>query len=341
VLPNRRIAAAALALLLVGGLTTPPNPSLAVNDRLPNLRMMPLRDWTIQWSGSHRLLRFTAIMTNVGPGPFEIRGSRTSTSTPTMSVRQAIGNDAGGERTIATSAVLQWAGDGHNHWHAIDTMIYQIWPANGGAVRRDSKVGFCFLDSMAVDLSLPRAPQAPYYRGSFCGGAASLRNRMGISVGWGDHYPAHFAFQWIDITGLPAGSYIVKAKVDPFNHFLEQSDGNNCFWAKINIPSSGSTVRVLTAGYACKQPPVRTFPGATEFNPPRTLSMNASTHTGYRFSATGVPQEQKILTFSQATTAVTPRVSPVPGRDGEWFYVDSGPFNDFWLKKSSRVKLVP
>lgn len=340
-LPTRRITAATLALLLVAGVTTPPAPTIAANDRLPNLRMMPLRDWTIQSSGNRRLLRFTAIMANTGPGPFEVRGSRPNTSIPTMSVRQAIGNDAGGERTVATNAVVQWAGDGHNHWHVKDTLIYWIWPANGGSTRRDQKVGFCFLDSMAVDLSLPRAPQAPYYRESWCGTQSSLRIRAGISVGWGDHYPANFAFQWIDITGLPAGSYIVKAKVDAYNHFLEQSDGNNCFWAKINLPSSGSSVQVIAAGYSCKSPPVRTFPGATEFNPPRTLWMNASTHTGYRFSETGVPQEQKIVTFSQAQTAVTLRVSPVPGRDGEWFYVDSGPFNDFWLKKSSRVKLAP
>jgi Lysyl oxidase len=341
VIPTRRVVLAALALLLVTSGSIAPPQTAAASDRLPNLRMMHLRDFRLQWSGGRRLLRFTAIMANVGAGPFEVRGSRPNTSTNTMSVIQAIGNTAGGERTISTDAVMQWAGDGHNHWHVKDTMVYQMWPANGGSTRRDEKVGFCFLDSIAINLSMPRAPQAPFYRESWCGTSASLRNRAGISVGWGDHYPANFAFQWIDVTGLPTGTYTVRAKVDPANDFLESSDQNNCTWARINLPSSGTAVSVTATGFECVQPPVRNFPGATEFDPPETLWLAAGTHTGYRFSASGAIQVQKTATIPAATTAVTLRLATVPGRTGEWFYVDSGPWNDYWLQRSSRVMLAP
>jgi hypothetical protein len=333
--------AAALVLLLVALATISPAQTEAATDRLPNLRMAPLRDFSIQWSNGRRLLRFTAIMWNSGPGPFEARGSRSNTSTGTMRVIQAIGNDAGGERTVSTNAVMQWAGDGHNHWHLRDMMIYQIWPGNGGAVRRDEKVGFCPLDSTPMNLSIPRAPQAPFYRESWCGTQSSLRNRVGISVGWGDRYPANFAFQWIDVTGLKPGGYVVRAKVDPFNHYLEASDQNNCAWVRIQLPSSGSTVSVSASGFECVQPPVRTFPGATVYNPPETLWLAAGTHTGYRFSASGAIQASKVATLSAPITAVTTALSAVPGRDGEWFYVDSGPWNDYWMKRSSRVKLAP
>jgi len=341
VLPNRRVAIAAIAVLLVAGASTPPAPTAAATDRLPNLRMAPLRDFSLTWSNGRRLLRFTAIMWNVGPGPFEARGSRSNTSTSTMRVIQAIGNTAGGERTVSTDAVMQYAGDGHNHWHLRDMMLYQIWPGNGGPVRRDEKVGFCPLDSTPMDLSLPRAPQAPFYRESWCGTSASLRNRVGISVGWGDRYPAGFAFQWIDVSGLPAGGYVVRATVDPHNHFLEAGEGNNCAYVRIQLPSSGTTVRVTESGYQCVQPPVRTFPGATAYNPPETLALAAGTHTGYRFSASGAVQAAKVATISAPSTASTTALSAVPGRDREWFYVASGLWKDYWLQRSSRVNLAP
>jgi hypothetical protein len=258
-----------------------------------------------------------------------------------MTVRQLIQNNSGGARTIATDALMNWSGDGHNHWHTQDMMFYQIWPSNGGEVRRDEKVGFCFLDTTRVNLSLPGAPQSSYYRGQWCGTQSSLTVRVGISIGWGDSYPANFALQWLDVTGFPPGSYVIRAKVDPHNWFIEKSEQNNCTWTRIVLPSSGTKVQVTSAGYQCVQVPVRDFPGATDYNPPETLWLDKGTHTGYRFSASGAIQAQKIMTIGSPTTAVTLRLSAVPGRSGQWFYVDSGPWNDYWLKKSSRVKLAP
>ena len=34
---------------------------------------------------------------------------------------------------------------------------------------------------------------------------------MGISVGWGDEYEYYLAWQWVDITNVPAGTYTVRA----------------------------------------------------------------------------------------------------------------------------------
>ena len=38
----------------------------------------------------------------------------------------------------------------------------------------------------------------------------SITSHAGLSVGWADNYPWFFAFQWIDITGLPGGTYQVR-----------------------------------------------------------------------------------------------------------------------------------
>lgn len=65
---------------------------------------------------------------------------------------------------------------------------------------------------------------------------------MGLSVGWGDEYPSTIAFQYIDITGLPNGDYLVSLEADTANHFVEANDDNNGGWAVIRITRKGVTV---------------------------------------------------------------------------------------------------
>ena len=77
------------------------------------------------------------------------------------------------------------------------------------------------------------------YQQSGCGKRGSLHTTNGISVGWGDLYPAKFAYQWIDITGLPAGTYTIRASVDLYGKFLESNETNNCTWAKDLVQGHG------------------------------------------------------------------------------------------------------
>jgi Lysyl oxidase/CARDB len=70
----------------------------------------------------------------------------------------------------------------------------------------------------------------------------------GLSVGWGDTYPAGIAFQWIDITGLKSGRYRLRATADPANWFPETNNTNNNTWVNIQLTSSG--VRVVAYGLA-------------------------------------------------------------------------------------------
>jgi putative cell wall-binding protein len=136
-------------------------------------------------------------------------------------------------------------------------MLYQMW-SNNGVVRRGTKVGFCFLDSRPWILSLPNAPQSGVYGGAACGDRSDLSNRMGLSVGWGDEYPANFAFQWIDITTLPPGDYTVQARADEQNWYVESNDTNNCSWARVRITATNGPVSVLQSGRTCQSPPSAT-----------------------------------------------------------------------------------
>jgi hypothetical protein len=243
------------ALILVGvavvavlALGRPPTAAAAV-DRLPDLGMARLRDLSIDTTTrpGRRLLRFTTVIVNIGAGPFETIGRRPDASTPQMTVAQRIYNSAGSYRQVSTPAVMFWAGDGHDHWHVRDVEAYRLIRLdNGRRVGTGAKHGFCYFDNTAYRLGLADAPSASVYGG--CGARGDLRVKTGLSVGWGDTYPAGIAFQWIDITGLKAGRYRLRAIADPANWFVETNNANNSTWVDLRLTGSG--VRVVAYGPA-------------------------------------------------------------------------------------------
>jgi hypothetical protein len=81
-----------------------------------------------------------------------------------------------------------------------------------------------------------------------CGAQGDLRVTTGLSVGWGDTYPAGIASQWIDITGLKSGRYRLRATADPASWFAETHNTNNSTWVNIRLTNSG--VSVLAYGPA-------------------------------------------------------------------------------------------
>jgi hypothetical protein len=222
-----------------------PAPGRAGSEAIPDLAMAQLSDVRTQWVDGRRLLRFTAMMVNIGKGHFELSGHRESSADP-MRMRQVIyetgSRSSPVSRRISTDAVAKYSGDGHDHWHVQEMMRYDLW--GGDQLLRGAKVGFCFLDSDPYILSLEDAPSSSYYRGSWCGtDPNALSNRMGISIGWGDKYSWFLAYQWVDITDLPPGTYTLRAKVDPYKFFLETREANQCAYARVAITSTSATLK--------------------------------------------------------------------------------------------------
>jgi Lysyl oxidase/S-layer homology domain len=251
----RLVRLTAIAALVVGVAVSAgrgPAQTQAGTEVVPDLAMAPLSGFHIQTVNGRRLLRFTAMMVNIGDGHFELRGRRTSTSQP-MVMRQQIfetrSHTSPVARTITTDAVAKYSGDGHNHWHVQEMMRYDLWGARGNL--RGAKVGFCFLDSDPFRLSLPGAGGS-YYRGSWCStDPNALSNRMGISIGWGDEYEWYLAWQWVDITGLPSGTYTVRSKVDPYGFFTETREGNQCAYAVVRFRTGSTAVSVVERANQC------------------------------------------------------------------------------------------
>ena len=151
---------AVLVSVLTLALLASPGSASAASDRLPDLAMAKLQHIvTDNTTDGRRLLRFIAIIVNVGVGPMELRSRRTDTSSSWTS-RQVIYNDAGGSRTVATPSVqLVYGGDGHNHWQVKDLERYRLVPTGGTTGRTGNKARFCFFDNYKYKLTLPGAPQ--------------------------------------------------------------------------------------------------------------------------------------------------------------------------------------
>ncbi len=219
------------------------------DDLLPDLGMAELEDFQIQVTSGRHLLRFSTIIVNVGEGPLEVHGYRPNTSTALMSTVQRIYNRTGGYRDVPTPAVMYFAGDGHNHWHLRDLETYQLKRlGNSNVIGTGAKHGFCFFDSVDYDLDLPGAPPSIQYRREGCGHAATLQVEEGISVGWGDIYRSNLPDQYIDITGLPDGSYRLRAIADANHWFKEINQNNNSTWIDLKFSGSGTKVEVVRYG---------------------------------------------------------------------------------------------
>ena len=341
------LSVALLALLAIFiGQAILPGPTVAVADRLPNLKMLPLSDWKLEVVNGRRLLRFTTIMVNRGPGHFEVRGSRPSTAVNRMAIDQVIFNDGGGSRRRATGSYGTYAGDGHDHWHVNGIMTYELYRASNARIARaGAKTGFCFFDTTKWRVSLPGARTSPYYQESWCGTQQTLANRVGISVGWGDRYPWNFAYQWVDVTNLAGGRYVVRSTVDIQDWFDEVEEYDNCRWAKIQIPDpgAGNTVTVVSSGGGCGEAaitPVDTFDGAREYRRPRRISFEAGTYTGFTFNALGTRLRDRRSTLGAPSGASVVRRAAIPGQPGRWFYVVDGIWAGYWIRDTASVNLV-
>ena len=345
-----RLSPGAIAVMVVLSTVLGLAPGRAIaleGDRRPNLQSARIKDWHIQTVNGRRLLRFTTMFVNVGHGPFELRGHRESTSDPTMSINQIIYNADGTVRPIQTDAIAKYAGDGHDHWHVQNVVIYEVWRIGDVATtRRGSKIGFCFFDTSAARPGTPGARRSRYYQEEWCGTNSVLRNRVGVSVGWGDVYPWDFVLQWVDITGLPGGRYRVRATVDLQDDYDETVEDDNCTWSTIDIPNpgEGNTVSLVNQGFGCDanaMQPVSTYPDARTFEPAANVVFDAGPHTGYVLNSVGTELDHIWRNPSSPRSGTTAVRTRVPGRPGYWIYVISGPYSGYWFRDTAAIDVMP
>jgi hypothetical protein len=237
--------AAALALLGFGPTVIPAQ--AAVTARLPDLAVLAPFDFKIQiTSTGRRLLRFSTVIVNIGKGPFQLYGydeDGVASKGDTLRVRQQILQSDGTWRERNTTATMAWAADGHDHFHVADLQRFKLQNLRADTLLTTTKTGFCFLDSYPYGSTKP----SHYNKAnSVCNVASNKRVPMGVSTRWGDIYKSTIAFQWIEITGLAKGDYLIKIIADPpwetGGRFVESNESNNRGWAKIRLTKYTVTV---------------------------------------------------------------------------------------------------
>ena len=215
---------------------------------LPDLAMAAPADLTVGVGedGSMSLL-FSAMVVNVGDGPFLV-DAEWDRDTEGWSVVQTIQHEQRGTTVRQVDPEVGYSGDGHDHFHILDTARYRLTPLDPDQSideRFDNKVGFCFFDRDRYAPQLPGAPSEPVFQAAACGGAAAQVLSMGLSVGWGDNYYWNFYGQSIDITGLPNGDYRLDYSADPDGWFEEADEANNSAWARITLVTEGPEPSVV------------------------------------------------------------------------------------------------
>lgn len=332
------------SLVLAGAAAAHPRPLDGL--LLPNLQMAPLDEWVIEQVDGRRMLRFTTIFINVGEGSLELRGFRAHPEDPEMLLDQVIYRRGGGVVRLPGATSARYAGDGHDHWHAQAVTTYELWSDDHPAeVRRGAKINFCFFDNILERRDLA-STLAPFYRITWCGTPEVRRIRVGLSPGWGDRYGWDFAYQWIEIDGLAAGSYMVRATVDQQGRFTEANNVDNCAWARIRIPAPGGDdrVEVLEQGEDCgvaSALPVATFPGMVRFDAPRSLALAAGRHTGALLNGIGTILDERSYTLLRGIEVTVDRIARPVGQPGDWVYVSAGLLRGTWLRLGPGVSLAP
>jgi hypothetical protein len=218
---------------------------------LPDLdQAVPARLEIVEEGDSFRLV-FASAVDNVGRGPLLIEGERPDRETPAMAVSQLVRRTDGSARAREAPGELLYAEtETHDHWHLLAFAVYELRnAADGTLVRPSEKTGFCLGDRYETEGADVEGKPARAVWTDECGRdqPGLLTLRQGISPGYGDDYDPGLEGQFVDVTNVPAGRYVLVHRSNP-ERALEESDyENNAASVLIQLRRSGTipTVRVL------------------------------------------------------------------------------------------------
>jgi hypothetical protein len=166
--------------------------SIVVSERTFQPTDCAIVEGCIVASGTRKLLRFDTGTVNSGTADLTIGG-------PT------------------TNACFMYS-QCHGHYHFRGVGRYTLYQPDGVTVAAvGHKQGFCLEDVIPnPQLNPPPASPAVLYN---C-------QSQGLHIGWEDIYPNDIDCQWIDVTGVPPGNYILSVEINA-EHFLPESNYDN------------------------------------------------------------------------------------------------------------------
>lgn len=159
-------------------------------------------------AGYRRLLRFDTVIMNAGDADLVI-GDRADPNNP-----------------YAASFEFSPC---HRHYHIRGFSVYELLGANG-TIEAGRKQGFCLTDSFKYGENKSNGYDCHF---------------QGITSGWGDWYYKQLVGQWIDITGVPEGDYVVRVTINDAGLFEEgENRYPNVIQARIHVPDPRKKVTI-------------------------------------------------------------------------------------------------
>jgi len=152
-------------------------------------------------AGTRTLLRFDGDIVNVGSGDLQIGSPE-------------------------NNPLFQWS-ECHQHYHLENIMTFELLDPTGAPAVGDlgrvvgRKQGFCIqgIEQVAGDSPDPYNCQ-----------------NQGLATGWEDIYGASLNCQWLDVTGVPEGDYLLRITVNASRTFPESDFDNDSELIPVTIP---------------------------------------------------------------------------------------------------------
>ena len=183
---------------------------MEIVDRLFDATSCELVEGSVGGAGYRRLLRFDTVIINAGDGDLVV-GSPTDPNNPYHSI-------------FVYSPC-------HNHYHIRDFSNYQLLNRDHTLAAQGHKQAFCLEDSFKY----ANDNRSSGYTCTF----------QGITSGWGDWYFKQLSGQWIDITGVPEGDYIVHVEINAAQTFPEGANRySNVIETTIHVPDPRHKVTI-------------------------------------------------------------------------------------------------
>lgn len=121
--------------------------------------------------------------------------------------------------------------DCHGHYHFLDFTDYRLLDTEGAVAAQGHKQAFCLVDMDPVeDYTGPSPGEHP---------EPGERGCSYLSAGWADIYGVGTDCQWVDITDVPAGNYVLQVAVNPLGRVSEVNIDNNIIQVPVYLPDEG------------------------------------------------------------------------------------------------------
>lgn len=156
----------------------------------------------VNGTGWRVLLRFTAEIQNVGTANMEIGDPKISNDFEFSSC--------------------------HGHYHFKEAADYVLRNLDRTVAADGHKQAFCFADLKRI--SGWSTPSSYPFSDENC------NRNMGLSVGWADVYGSNLDCQFIDVTDVPSGQYLLEVSVNPGDYLQESNFENNVGEVPVVLP---------------------------------------------------------------------------------------------------------